>query len=68
MQHKEATVGDKAPLTLRRDETQAKLDQINGSYRDDKGQLESQINNVQQSLGNDARKQIDQARQDIKAF
>jgi len=63
--HKEATVGADAPLTRKRDQTQARVDSLNQDYRSDKQQFESQISNVQQSLRSDAQAKIGQTRNQL---
>lgn len=66
VEHKEATVGQDAPLTTTQRQAQAKVDGINGSYANDKRDLEGKINNVQQTLLNDAQGKISQTRNQVK--
>lgn len=66
VEHKEATVGGQAPLTVTRDKAQTVVNDINGSFRSDKQRLEGQISNVQQTLLNDAQGKISQTRNQVK--
>jgi hypothetical protein len=65
VEHKEATVGAQAPLTVARDKTQAIVDQINQEYRGDKQTLDGQYNNVQYTLLNEAQGKIGQTRNQV---
>ncbi|MBT9548299.1 MAG: hypothetical protein IV090_23105 [Candidatus Sericytochromatia bacterium] len=65
VEHKEATVGAKAPLTVTRDKTQAVVDEINQVYRGDKGSLDGQISNVQQTLLSEAQGKIGATRNQV---
>ncbi|MBF2052849.1 MAG: hypothetical protein IGS03_05205 [Candidatus Sericytochromatia bacterium] len=63
--HQTATVGPEAPLTQRRDSTQAALNSLNQSYSRDKAALEDQIANVQRSLRQEAQGKVAQTRQQL---
>lgn len=65
VEHKEATVGEKAPLTVTRDKAQTVVNDINGIYASDKRELESNIANVQQTLQRDAQSKISQTRNQV---
>jgi chromosome segregation ATPase len=62
VEHQDATVGAKAPLTVSRDKTQAVVDSLNQAYNGDKHSLESQISNVQQTLRKEAQGKIGNTR------
>jgi len=66
VEHKEATVGANAPLTTTQQKAQSTVDSINGSYANDKRDLEGKISNVQQTLLNDAQGKISQTRNQVK--
>ena len=65
VEHKEATVGGQAQLTVTRDKAQASVDGINQSYRVDKQDLEGKISNVQQTLHSEAQGKISQVRNQV---
>ncbi|PKL75750.1 MAG: hypothetical protein CVV27_13760 [Candidatus Melainabacteria bacterium HGW-Melainabacteria-1] len=65
VEHKEATVGGDAPLTVTRDKARAKVDGINREYQGDKQDLESNIANVQQSLHSEAQQKISTVRNQV---
>lgn len=65
VEHKAATVGDKAPLTVTRDKTQGVVDEINRVYWGDKARLDGQISNVQQTLLNEAHGKIGATRSQV---
>ncbi|PIQ28644.1 hypothetical protein COW36_12270 [bacterium (Candidatus Blackallbacteria) CG17_big_fil_post_rev_8_21_14_2_50_48_46] len=65
LEHQEATVGAKAPLTVARDKTQARVDELNRVYRGDKSVLDGQIGNVQETLLNEAQAKIQATRTQV---
>lgn len=66
LKHQADTVGPNAPLTQKRDQTQQKLDSVNGDYQRDKQDLESQLRNVKRALETEAQQAITQTRQALK--
>lgn len=66
LEHQEATVGAQAPLTQKRDQTQAALTAIDRSYQADKQDLESQLRNVKNTLEGEAQQAIQKTRQALK--
>ena len=60
--HKEATVGAQAPLTLKREQTQNAVDQINRAYRNAKDGLDGQLSRVEQTLEGEAQRNIEATR------
>lgn len=66
LKHQADTVGPTAPLTQKRNQTQQKLDTVNGNYQQDKQALESQLRNVKQTLQSEAQQAITQTRQALK--
>jgi hypothetical protein len=63
--HKEATVGGQAPLTVTRDKAQTVVNDINRSYAGDRDGLEGQISNVQGTLQREATTKITQTRTQV---
>ncbi len=62
----EDTVGKNAPLTQKRDATQQQFDNVQGSYRQDKNRLESDMRNVKQTLNREAQGMIQATEQKIR--
>lgn len=65
VEHKEATVGANAPLTVTRDKAQTTVNDINQSYSNDKRGIEGQISNVQGTLQREANDKISQTRSQV---